>query len=90
MKTVTVKMKSNLIMEYCLCPEFNYTSEDWRDKNELLASKRALGWMAYFKTKQLLKSIEGKVVMLIKPDGSDAFLISDNNVWIPDGLFTEL
>lgn len=82
------RMKKNLIVRYQLCPEFNY-----RDKcristsrNELIAARELFGWNDYFKTKQFLKSIEGKIVDLVFI-GNDAFEKNDNNYWLPSSLW---
>ena len=82
------KMKDNLIVRYQLCTEFNY-----RDRcrisctpNELIASREYHGWIEYFKTKQFLKSIEGKVVDLVFI-GDDAFEAKDNDHWLPRSLW---
>lgn len=82
------RMKDSLIVRYQLCPEFNY-----RDKghigtapNELIACKNELGMQDYFKTKEFLKSIEGKVVDLVFTE-NDAFEKNDNNHWLPSSLW---
>ena len=83
-----VRMKENLIVRYQLCPEFNYSKRysHYSAANELIAIKDAQGIDAYFKTKQFLKSIEGKVVELVFTAG-DAFEKNDNNHWLPSSLW---
>ena len=81
-------MKDNLIVRYQQCLEFDYR-ELWHSTgapNELLAIKEMWGWLDYFKTKQFLKSIEGKVVNLVFTAG-DAFEEKDNNHWLPSDLW---
>lgn len=83
-----VKMKTNLILLYQQCKEFDY-----RDKcristslNEMQAVKERRGMEAYFELKKFLKSIEGKVIELEFTNG-DAFEKNDNNVWLPESLW---
>ena len=82
------RMKNNLITRYQLCPEFRYKNcnKDYCPPNELLAAKDAHGMQEYFKTKEFLKSIEGKVVELVFTAG-DAFEKEDNNHWLPESLW---
>jgi hypothetical protein len=82
------RMKSNLIVRYQLCPEFNYRECNQLScaPNELLAAKDYHGMEAYFATKIFLKSIEGKVVELVFTAG-DAFEKEDNNHWLPNDLW---
>ena len=82
------RMKDNLILKYQLCPEFNYRDKHhlWNEQNELLAGKKLFGMEGYFKTKEFLKSIEGKVVDLVFL-GDDAFEKNDNNHLLPDSLW---
>ena len=82
------RMKSNLITRYQLCPEFNYRHRSPISScpNELIGVKEEWGWLEYFKTKQFLKSIEGKVVDLVFI-GNDAFEKNDNNHWLPNSLW---
>lgn len=82
------KMKENLIVRYQLCPEFNYKNSFPMScaPNELMAVKDLLGFQEYFKAKEFLKSIEGKVVDLVFT-GGDAFEKNDNNYWLPRSLW---
>ena len=85
------RMKDNLIVQYQLCPEFNYKYRSLYlyepdEANELLCSKKQHGWQQYFETKQFLKSIEGKIVDLVFTAG-DAFEKEDNNHWLPESLW---
>ena len=83
-----VRMKDNLIMRYQLCKEFDYRHRTPISSapNELIAQKEVQGYTEYFKTKQFLKSIEGKVVDLVFTCG-DAFEKNDNNYWLPNELW---
>jgi hypothetical protein len=82
------RIKNNLITRYQLCPEFNYSRRCQISSypNELIGIKEELGWLEYFKTKNFLKSIEGKVVDLVFT-GNDAFEKNDNDHWLPDSLW---
>ncbi len=87
-------MKDNLIMNYQLCPEFNYKSRNPAlyandEANELLCIKKVHGWLDYFETKKFLKSIEGREVEL-RFSGPDAFEKNDNNHWLPSSLWTPI
>ena len=75
-------------MRYQLCSEFNYGDKCRisTPPNELIAVKENYGMDEYFKTKEFLKSIEGKVVELIFVHG-DAMEINDNNYWLPKSLW---
>ena len=81
-------MKNNLIVRYQLCPEFNYRNKSRisTPQNELMAIKEMFGMNEYFKTKEFLKSIEGKPVDLVFTAG-DAFEEKDNNHWLPKSLW---
>ena len=79
------RMRDNLIVRYQLCSEFKY-NRDCGETNELLAVKKMHGWLEYIKTKEFLKSIEGKVVDLVFI-GKDAFEKNDNNHWLPNELW---
>lgn len=83
-----VQMKDNLIMRYQLCGDFNYMHDGLNDgmPNELIAIKKIHGYMDYFKTKEFLKSIEGKVVELVFTCG-DAFEKEDNDHCLPNELW---
>ena len=82
-----VRMKDNLIMLYQQCPDFDYRGKGiaYDCMNELQAIKQN-SWLEYVKTKQFLKSIEGKVVDLVFTAG-DAFELNDNNHWLPNELW---
>lgn len=86
-----VRMKDNLILKYQLCPEFSYKNNCRIScpRNELMAIKEMSGLNDYFKAKQFLKSIEGKVVDLVFTAG-DAFEKNDNNYWLPRSLWDPL
>jgi hypothetical protein len=81
------KMKDNLIMRYQQCKSFDYRNKGiaYDCMNELQAVKQE-SWLDYVKTKEFLKSIEGKVVELTFT-GGDAFELNDNNYWLPDELW---
>jgi hypothetical protein len=73
-----VQMKDNLILMYqsCLKNELHFLFINGR-LNE------------YFKIKNFLKSIEGKVIEIVFTSG-DAFEKNDNNIWLPESLFYTL
>ena len=81
------RMKDNLIVRYQQCEEFNYLGRpQFGAPNELIGVRHMFGWGHYFKLKEFLKSIEGKVVDLVFI-GNDAFEKQDNNYWLPDELW---
>ena len=70
------KMKDNLVERYeeALPGELETAEKMWGDSSEITS---------------FLKSIEGKEVDLVFTAG-DAFEKVDNNVWLPDELWTEI
>jgi len=88
---MNVRMKNNLIVRYQLCSEFNYKNKSRIScpRNELIGIREVGGWNEYFKTKNFLKSIEGKIIELVFT-GGDAFEKHDNNYWLPNELWEEV
>jgi len=73
---IKARMKGNLLARY-----------EEAMPNELEESRKIFGDIEFQKTINLLKSIEGKVVELVFI-GDDAFEKNDNNLWLPDCLWT--
>ena len=81
-------MKDNLIVRYQQCKELDYRAKNKisNEFNEMQSVKQYMGMEEYFKLKEFLKSIEGKIIELVFLRG-DAFEKHDNNYWLPESLW---